>query len=103
MITQCLLVATILTAPVTAYTASTSETDSTPCIGAGNHYICDRSDVVACPRSLQLHQWVEIEGKRYECLDRLNKRYTNRFDLFMGYDRDKALRWGIKTLKVKIL
>lgn len=70
---------------ITGYNSLESQTDETPCIGAGGH-ICGREDVVACPRQYELGTKVVIAGKQYECLDRLSRKYDNRFDIFCDKD-----------------
>lgn len=70
---------------VTGYNTVPEQTDSTPCLAsAGN--ICGRRDVVACPRSLPLNTSVKIREKVYVCMDRLHKKYDNRFDISCDKD-----------------
>lgn len=93
-------------AVVSAYNSVPEQTDETPCIGAGGN-ICGRNDIVACPRSYNLRQELEIDGKRYICLDRMNKRYESEimphFDIFMGEDIERALNFGRQTKTIKII
>lgn len=89
-------------AKVTGYNSVEAQTDATPCQAAGG-YICGKTNVVACPRSLRLGQEVSINGRRYICFDRLAKRYDNRFDIFFDKDIQAAKAWGIKELEVTIL
>lgn len=70
---------------VTGYNSHPSQTSGDPCVGAGG-YICGRTDVVACPRRYELGTKVKINGKEYECLDRLSRKYDARFDLFCDQD-----------------
>jgi 3D (Asp-Asp-Asp) domain-containing protein len=92
----------VIDATITAYNTVPSQTDDSPCIAAGG-YICDREDVVACPRHYPLGTRVEIAGKVYECMDRLAPKYDHRFDISMGMDIAAAKEWGVKKLSVKIL
>lgn len=88
-------------ARVTGYNTVPEQTDATPCLAASGHNICGRSDVVACPRYIQLGTKVEIDGKIYTCLDRTAKKYGNRFDI--SCDKDKkcpALVTGNKEVKI---
>lgn len=60
---------------------------------------------VACPRKYPLGTKVEIGGNAYVCEDRTALRYDGRFDIFAGFGREdyqRALRWGIKTLEIKV-
>jgi len=75
-----------LQAYVTGYNTVPEQTDATPCISATGDDICGRSDVVACPRSIELGTKVEIDGKRYVCLDRTAKKFNNRFDISCDKD-----------------
>lgn len=93
---------TTIKAEVSAYNTVSWQTDGNPCIGAGG-YICGRDDVLACPQKYSLGTKFEIEGKVYECLDRMNSRFPNRFDISMGNDISKAKEWGVKRLEVKII
>jgi len=36
----------------------------------------------------------------YHVRDKMNKRYKNRIDIYMGLDRQKALRWGRRSVKI---
>lgn len=95
-------VTNVITATTTGFNSFEWQTDSTPCIAAGG-YICGRVDVVACPRHIPLGTWVQIDGKNYECLDRLHPRYDARFDIFFDKDYQAALNWGRQTKQVTIL
>ena len=89
-----------MTAKITGYNSSPEQTDSSPCY-AGDEYICGRSDVVACPREIPKHTWVKIDGKMFECLDRLNIRYDQRFDIFCDQDFECPFEiTGIKRVVV---
>lgn len=90
-------------ATVTAYAAYKQFTDSTPCVSASGDYICGRTDVAACPRKIHMGTWIVVNGKKYQCLDRLAMKYDNRFDLFMDKDINAAKLWGRKQMQVTIL
>lgn len=90
-----------ITAVVTAYNSVEAQTDSTPCIGAGG-YICGVEGVIACPRKYELGTQVLINERPYICLDRLARKYDNRFDIFFDQDIKGAKEWGIKTIEVTI-
>ena len=81
-------------ATVTAYNTVAGQTDDSPCVAAGG-WICGRTDVIACPRTLPLHSWVEVEGLGlFECMDRTASKYNGRFDISFDQDVHAALQWG---------
>ncbi len=86
-------------AEITAYTSSHDETDDTPEINAAGKKPGHGS--LACPRRFDLGTAFVIKGKRYVCDDRLNARYTNRFDIWLP-TKEQALEFGIQNLPVEI-
>ena len=92
-----------ITATVTAYNTVPAQTSGNPCEAASTDNICGRRDVVACPRDIPLGTWVEINGRRYECLDRTARKYDGRFDISFDKDVQAALNWGKRRLEVTIL
>ena len=103
----------VINATITAFNTVEEQTDDRPCESASGHWICGRTDVVACPPHIPFHTWVEIPMgidqvfgatiiKRFECLDRTASKYSDRFDISFDKDMEGALNWGIKTLQVKI-
>jgi 3D (Asp-Asp-Asp) domain-containing protein len=92
----------IVYAWTTGFNSVKEQTDSTPCIGAGG-YICGRKQVVACPRYIPLGTWVKIDGKNYECLDRLNEKYDDRFDIFFDKDIEGAINYGKQYKEIMVL
>lgn len=90
---------------VSGYNTVYWQTDSTPCISASGDNICGRSDVVACPRYIPLGTWVKIDGKNYQCLDRMAEKYTNDnyFDICFDKDIQSALDWGVRYKEILIL
>jgi len=61
---------------------------------------------IACPRTIKLGTKVQVYGQVYICSDRMNKRYTNRFDIFTGYGKEahkKAMDFGIRKTTVLLL
>lgn len=90
-------------AEVTGFNTVSGQTDSSPCVAAGG-YICGRSDVVACPRQIDLGTWVLIEGVgRYQCMDRLAQRFDHRFDISFDQDVAAALHFGRQVRTVQVL
>jgi|GEM_PF-3462756 len=88
---------------VSGYNTLPYQTDSTPCIAASGDDICGRTDVVACPRYIPLRTWIKIDGKYYQCLDRLNIKYDDRFDISFDKDVDGALAWGLQYKEILII
>jgi 3D (Asp-Asp-Asp) domain-containing protein len=45
---------------------------------------------------------VRIEGLEgtYKVLDKMNKRWEKKIDIFMGKDREKALQWGKRKVTI---
>lgn len=91
-----------ITAVVTGFNTVEEQTDSTPCEAAGGN-ICGRKNVAACPRKYPIGTKVMIKGEVYTCLDRLAKKYDNRFDLSFDKNVEAAKQWGKQTLVVTIL
>ena len=90
-----------MVAIITAYNSVESQTDLSPCVGAGGN-ICGLNNVVACPRSIPLGIRVMVDNKEYICKDRMSLKYPNRFDIFFDKDLESALVWGVKKKIVKI-
>jgi len=88
-------------AVVTAYNPVPEQTDDTPHITASGERV--REGIVACPIWLEFGTIVEIDGKLYECQDRMHPKYwyQNRFDILM-WDYWEAKRWGKRIKVVKI-
>lgn len=92
---------TFVSATVTAYTSSVDETDDDPFITASGKTV--RDGTLACPSKYKFGTVIEIQGERYTCEDRMNKRYrhTERFDIWVQTKSD-AFQWGKKQLFVKV-
>ena len=89
---------------MTAYTSSVDETDSTPFITAdGSH---TRDGIVAA-NNLKFGTRVRFPDlcgdKVFEVHDRMNKRYTDRIDIWMT-TKGEAFKFGVKhNVRVEIL
>lgn len=92
----------VVEAETTGFNTVPEQTDIRPCETASGDWICGRDDVVACPPDIPFHTWIEIDGKRYECLDHTAKAYSHRFDISFDKDLESAINWGnpIKTIKI---
>ena len=89
---------------VSAYTSRVAETDNTPCIGAGGN-ICKMYESgiqVFASNAFDLGTKIYVEGiGEGVVMDRMNSRYKNSVDVYMGYDLERALKWGRRKVKVK--
>jgi len=95
-------------ATFTAYTLSEDETDSTPCIGAGNNNLCEIRDkepekCIVATRLYPLNTMLEIEGfGECEVLDRTARKYSDRIDILM-YTKKEAIQFGKKELEYNVI
>ena len=91
----------VVRAVVTAYNPAPEQTDDTPHITASGEKV--REGIVACPIWLEFGTIIEIDGKLYECQDRMHPKYwyQNRFDILM-WDYWEARRFGKRIKEVKI-
>lgn len=87
-------------AVVTGYSSSPDETDDTPFVTASG--TSTRPGIVACPRRYLFGTLALIGGKIYECEDRLNPKYDNRFDIWHG-SKGEAWEFGANKVLVKLL
>lgn len=85
----------------TAYTSSIGETDSTPNLAAWGDTLKPGMKSIAVSRDLidmglTHNQEVRIEGVdgTYRVLDKMNKRWKKKIDIYMGNDVKKAREWG---------
>lgn len=84
-----------------AYTSSVGETDSTPNLAAWGDTLKPGMKSIAVSRDLidmglTHNQEVRIEGFEgtYRVLDKMNKRWKKKIDIYMGNDVQKARQWG---------
>ena len=91
---------------VSAYTSRVQETDASPCVGADGTNMCDRfkkGEKMVASNCHKLGSKLKIGNLgEFTVTDRMNKRYTPscRVDIYMGYDLQKALKFGVKKLMV---
>nr|CAA6821116.1 MAG: FIG00921582: hypothetical protein [uncultured Thiotrichaceae bacterium] len=93
----------------TAYNSLPAQTDSTPNIAAWGDRLSPGMKVIAVSRDLlkkyglKHKDKVKISGLKgeYEVLDKMNKRWTKKIDIYMGKDRRKALKWGRKDVTIQ--
>lgn len=92
----------------TAYSSHTAQTDSTPFLAAWNNHLHPGMKVIAVSRDLLTRYGmkngtkVRIGGLSgyYRVRDKMNKRYKKRIDIYMGIDRQRALRWGRRSVVI---
>lgn len=75
---------------VTAYTSTPEQTDNSPCIASSGD-ICERyrkGELVCATNEFPMGTILHLKGTAYKCVvsDRMNARYKNRIDLYLGYD-----------------
>ncbi|WP_179334959.1 3D domain-containing protein [Winogradskyella costae] len=92
----------------TAYNSLAYQTSSNPNITAfgdslkpGLRYIAVSRDLI--DSGLVHNTEVKIEGfdSLYMVKDKMNRRYKNRIDIYMGNDVKKAKKWGKKKLTIE--
>lgn len=89
----------------TAYTSHGNQTDSTPFTPACGGDLRDGVPTIAVSRDLfraGLHcgTTVTINGNQYIVRDKMNKRYTQRIDIYHGTDLSAALEFGKRTVTI---
>lgn len=93
--------------PVTSYNSEVGQCDDTPCITANGFNLCEHGieDSIATnmlPFGTKV-RFPEIFGDRvFFVRDRMNKRYYERFDIWMLSHSD-AVKFGLQYTKVEIL
>ncbi|MEH6456806.1 MAG: hypothetical protein V7749_10820 [Cocleimonas sp.] len=92
----------------TAYTSHVAQTDSTPNIAAWGDRLKPGMKVIAVSRDLlnvyglKHRQKVRIKGLEgeYLVLDKMNKRWRKKIDIYMGMNKKKAFRWGRRKVEI---
>jgi 3D (Asp-Asp-Asp) domain-containing protein len=98
-----------LAVTATAYTSHVGQTDSTPNIAAWGDRLKPGMKAIAVSRDLLVRYKlkrgtsVKIRGLsgRYLVLDKMNKRWRKKIDIYMGMNKRKALRWGKKKVVIE--
>ena len=88
------------TATITAYSSTRRQTSSHPKITASGKHV--RDGFIACPRKFPFGTKVTIDGRVYECQDRLNLKYDSRFDIWKPNTRAARI-FGKRTLPVAVM
>ena len=98
-----------MTVEATAYTSHVNQTDSTPNIAAWNDRLEPGMKVIAVSRDM-LNKYgmkhrtkVRIKGLdgEYLVLDKMNKRWKKKIDIYMGMDLKKAFKWGRRKVELQ--
>ena len=97
-----------LNVEATAYTSHVNQTDSTPNIAAWGDRLKSGMKVIAVSRDLltvyglKHRQKVRIKGLKgeYLVLDKMNKRWRKKIDIYMGMDKKKAFQWGRRKVQI---
>lgn len=93
----------------TAYTSHVNQTDSTPDIAAWGDKLRPGIKAIAVSRDLlevyglKHRSKVKIKGLpgEYVVLDKMNKRWRKKIDIYMGKDLSKAYRWGRRKVELQ--
>jgi len=92
----------------TAYTSHVGQTDSTPNIAAWGDRLHPGMKSIAVSRDLlkvyglKHNQKVRIKGLdgEYVVLDKMNKRWRKKIDIYMGKNKRKAFQWGRRKVEI---
>ena len=92
----------------TAYTSHANQTDSTPNIAAWGDRLHPGMKAIAVSRDLlkvyglKHKQKVRIKGLEgeYVVLDKMNKRWRKKIDIYMGMNKRKAFSWGRRKVEI---
>jgi 3D (Asp-Asp-Asp) domain-containing protein len=92
----------------TAYTSTVCQTDSTPYLAAWNNRLRPGVKSIAVSRDLldlglTNGTKVRIDGysHTYKVLDKMNKRWKNKIDIYMGCDIRRARKWGKRKVTIR--
>jgi len=92
-----------LVVSITGYSSTIDQTDASPFITANGTYVYDG---LVAANFLPFHAKIQIPDyfgdKVFTVEDRMNKKFQNRVDVWFP-DRESALEFGHRVLKIKIL
>lgn len=91
-----------------AYNSLRGQTDKTPSLAAWGDRLRPGMKAIAVSRDLlrkyglKHNTRVKIKGLpgTYRVLDKMNKRFRKKIDIYMGNNRRKALRWGHRHVTI---
>jgi 3D (Asp-Asp-Asp) domain-containing protein len=91
-----------------AYTSHANQTRGDPFVAAWGDELSPDMKVIAVSRDLLREGLtrgtrVEIEGLpgEYVVLDKMNKRWREKIDIYMGEDVAAARRWGVREVRIQ--
>ena len=97
----------VLTVTASAYTSCKRETDSTPFLAAWNNRLKPGVKSIAVSRDLlnlglTNGTKVKISGLKghYVVLDKMNKRWKKKIDIYMGCNIKRARKWGKRKVTI---
>lgn len=97
----------VLTVTASAYTSCKRETDTTPYLAAWNNQLKPSVKSIAVSRDLLKlgltnGTKVKISGLKghYMVLDKMNKRWKKKIDIYMGCNNKRARKWGKRTVTI---
>jgi len=97
-----------LAVTATAYTSTRGQTDKTPYLAAWNNRLKPGVKSIAVSRDLLDRGLtngtvVTIDGLRgkYKVLDKMNKRWKKKIDIYMGTNHKRAIRWGKRRVTIR--
>ena len=99
----------VLAVTATAYTSHVGQTDSTPNIAAWGDRLRPGMKVIAVSRDLlntyglKHRSKVKIRGLsgEYLVLDKMNRRWRKKIDIYMGKNKNKAFQWGRRKVVIE--
>ncbi len=99
----------MLAVTATAYTSHVGQTDSTPNIAAWGDKLKPGMKVIAVSRDLlekyglERGSKVKIHGQpgHYIVLDKMNKRWKRKIDIYKGLDKREAFKWGRRQVTIE--
>ncbi len=99
-----------LVVTATAYNSLPDQTEGDPEIGAWGDRLDPAVPSIAVSRDLEKMGLtrgarLRIEGfeREFIVLDRMNRRWERRIDIYMGVDRQAALNWGKREVRITFL
>jgi 3D (Asp-Asp-Asp) domain-containing protein len=92
---------------VTAYNSTRAQTDGTPHRAAWNNRLKPGMKAVAVSRDLielgldnQTEVWIDGFDGPYRVVDKMNRRYERRIDIYFGKDVAAAREFGRRTARI---
>jgi len=90
-----------------AYNSAPERANTRPALGAWGDRLKPGMKVIAVSEDLladglEYGAEVRIQGlsDRYVVMDRMHPRWERKIDIYMGDDRNAALRWGVRDVKI---